>query len=64
MNIAGAGTVRLDQQHGYQPDNRRVCFIDCGRFRAFTKFQAKVNVFSNFLLQDVRCFVGRAVVFD
>ena len=64
MNIARAGTVRLDQQHGYQPDNRGICFIDCGSFGAVAKFQIQINVFSNFFLQDIRRFIGRALVFD
>ena len=64
MDIARASPVRLDQQHGYEPDNRRVCFIDCHRFRAIAKFQTQIDVFSNFFLQDVRRFVGGAVVLD
>ena len=64
MNIARAGTVRLDQQHGYEPDNRRICFIKRRRFRAIAKLQTEIDVFSNFFLNDVRCFVGRSVVFD
>ena len=64
MNIARASAVRLDQQHGYEPDNRRICFIDCGSFCAIAKFQTQIDVFPNFFLEDVRRFVGRAVVFD
>jgi hypothetical protein len=64
MNIACAGTVCLDQQHGHEADNWRIGFIDCGRFGAIAKFQTQIDVFSNFFLQDIRCFIGRAVVFN
>src|SRR2546426_2680694 len=43
MNIARASAVRFDQQHGYEPDNRRICFIECGSFCAIDRKSTRLN---------------------
>ena len=64
MNVARSRAMRLDQQHRDQPDNRRIRFISGNRFRAIANFQSEIDVFADSFLQDVRCFVGRPVIFD
>ena len=35
-----------------------------GRFPAIANFQSEIDVFADFFLQDIGCFVGSPVVFD
>ena len=64
MNVACSEAMRLDQQHRHHPDDRRVCFIAFGDRRAVADFQAKIDIFAEALLKNVRGFVGSAVIFD
>src|SRR5262249_15647238 len=64
MNITGACTVRLDQQHGNQPDNWRSGVIDYSCCCTIANFQSEIDVLADFFLQSVCCFIGCSVVLD
>ncbi len=64
MNIARAQAVGLDQQHRDHTNDRSICFIASNCFRAVANFETKIDIYPDFFLQDVRGFVGRAVILD
>ena len=64
MNIARPCAVGLDHQHRHEANNWCVSFIDSRCFRAVADFQAKIDIFSDFFLQNVRGFVSGAIIFD